>query len=678
MNSDNPPEKIEITNAIKKFVESKNQILLLSGAFAQCMCYNVNHVRNILITQTSAETTTIIVPAARMLEGYDQAAVSIYGLIYEKDSYFCKEELKFIHNKKVCNEDSHNHVYIVANAHLISDSLQGINSRRFGSDHLLSDLMEFIDLCGTKRQIIFILDPYQLSKGSSESKLSITKLRKYSKSVDVPIKNFKCLHGATLFLQNRELIAKRILTHQFSRLNIRLGKSECTQLSDTSNKIDRLVKNDKVTIVAYTNAQVNQYNQAIRRRVFGRESQISEGDLVVLHNHIEFLDEECLLSFPVTSGSFGTVTKIYESESIEQPLKGRDKPVKVNFLKIDIRWKKSGRIQKELLCFEDFLYREKPEIAPDEWLALVVHARDSKKSMEESNEQNEKTRQQSKNHENEEKEHINSPYLRAAMIRFGYAITLHRAQGCLFKTVIADLSEKTSMGGGTYFRWLYTAFSVPEQSLYLINVPRKSPFDKTIWELDKSRLDPSIQSPNSIAYDPSAPNPTQIIQSPTNCNALRNLYGFIRHRMKRMNVQISAISHHQFLEIYTFERDDKNTCILHLYYNGKFEITRVQIKKSQPPDFAMEILDALSSKLVFHTTFQQEIHDFLCKKLNYLNIVITAVKHQNFHEIYFIEGSEGKAKFRAHYNKAAAVTKVTLMEHSSENFRKYLKRIFKV
>ncbi len=685
----------ELEDAVKNFMESQNQILVLSGMFAQCMRGVVDRV-SIILTQINIKAYTVIVPAARMSRGYDPEINSVYGLIYEKKAHFHKKEQKFIHDKRTCNQDSPCHVYILGEAHLISDSLYETSSRRFGSGHLLSDLMEFISLGEIERKIIFIGDPYQLSRGSSTHALSVTKLREYSESVKhVQIKKIKCTRGSPLFLENRELIAERIRTHQFSRLNIKLDESECIQLFDASNEIDELVKDDVGTIVAYTNAQVNRYNQTIRKRVFGRESMLSVGDLVELRNQIEFCCSQCPCHGKISNGSFGTVMEIANKDTVRQNLKGRMNPITVNFLELRIRWKDSACPHDQtLLCFEDFLYREKPELGKDEFLALVAHARNGAKPKDIPNDQKGNTElvhntstptdesseqsKDEKNDKNGDKEDIDSIYLRAAMLRFGYAMTLHRAQGRLFRMIIADLSEKTTMGGETYFRWLNTAFSVPDQRLYLLNVPRKSPFDKTIWQFDKSRLVSSIQPANLIGYDPSTSNPDQIIQFPTDHKELCNLYEFIRRRLNRISVQISELLHHQYQEVYTFETDDQSRCTLQLHYNQKFEVTKIQVRESRPPDFVERIMDVLSSKPVFHDSFQQEVYEILYKKLNSHDIVITGVEHHDFQETYIVEGSEGKAKLRTHYNKYAAVTKIILAEHSSTRFLNHLKSIIPV
>ncbi len=78
----------------------------------------------------------------------------------------------------------------------------------------------------------------------------------------------------------------------------------------------------------------------------------------------------------------------------------------------------------------------------------------------------------------------------------------------------------------------------------------------------------------------------------------------------------------------------------------------------------------------FSDTFQEEIYDAFCNKLNPHNIQIIKVEHRDFQEIYFLEGDEGKAKLHVHYNKFAAVKRVILEWHTSEKIRDRLRLIF--
>jgi len=677
----------EIANGVNDFLNSPAQLLILSGMFGQCMrdvVKLVNKTTANLHNKTSMKSTTIIAPSTRISNGYGFPNLSVYRFIYETRSFFHKKDEKFIHDIRSCNNDSSDHIYVVGDAHLISDTFWETSSRRFGSGHLLTDLIEFINVCKSERRIIFISDPFQLSKGSS-TPTSITKLNEFSKPVKhVKILGFKCYMGSVLFQENREVIADRIQTHQYNRLSIKLDNEHCTQISDIPDEMYTLIKNKKATVVAYTNALVNQYNQMIRSHLFGVKPELCKGDLIVLHNSVTFWCEKTMREFTIANGSFGVITQIVGEDSIEQRLRGRKNPVKVNFLKVRISWNHLKCSHEQIhLCYKDFIYRDKPELEKDEFIALIVHAREKKKCEESQNqkysesvqpdhelvvhcEHPEKDNSQ-KGEINIEREDLDSPYLRAAMLRFGYTITLHRAQGCPFKTIVANLEERSGMGGEGYLRWLYTAFSAPQQNLHLINVPHKHPFKKTEWEFDQSRLCSTIQPSNLIGYDPSAPIPDDIGEHPTDCREIRNLYAYIVSRTQQINVSVTNLLHHRYQEVYSFKKD-QSMCTLQLNYNAKFEVTRIGIRQSEPLSFAEMIRSILTSEPYFYNSFQIEIFEMLQKKFDPFQIKITAVEHHDFQENYFIEGVEGKARIRAYYNKNAAVTKIVISEYSSEKF----------
>lgn len=60
----------------------------------------------------------------------------------------------------------------------------------------------------------------------------------------------------------------------------------------------------------------------------------------------------------------------------------------------------------------------------------------------------------------------NNPYYRALRVKYGYAMTGHKAQGGEWDTVFVDVGDwKNSRFGN---RWLYTAVTRPKQKLYLV------------------------------------------------------------------------------------------------------------------------------------------------------------------------------------------------------------------
>ena len=666
----------EVERAIKTFLDSKKHVLVLAGMFGQSMPdvvkWAVDGCRSKNICHTA------VAPAARIASQYCTGTVSVYGLLYTREAKYERREQKFVHEMER-NDDSKDHIYVVGDAHLISSSHLKIDSREFGSGRLLDDLMEFVGL-SSGRRIIFIGDPYQLTKGRRGSTpLTERTLNKFSVQ-RVQLEDFKCARTPSLLLKNRRQIADRIRTGQFNLLNIRLDDAQCVQLSDLPDDIYRRVKSCKATLVAFTHKQVNRYNSAIRK-AYGRGSSLIAQDRVVAYSPIEFECGSCSHGrCSIPSGSFGVVQDVKGEKSVVQPLQGRSKPVTVNFLEVRIRW--SNDCVSTSLCNRDFLYAEKPELDKDAWLALVVHARTRERNSkarqacekESANSGGEMSQEDNVEAEKGVGEYIlftNDSYLSAARIRFGYAITVHRAQGCRYKSIIADLSHL--QGGKGYLRWLYTAFSVPYETMYVIHAPQRHLLTKTIWQFDKSRLVSEIQPASLIDYDPCAPETDDTTEIPADQKELRNLYRFVSARIEHLGGRVSQLVHHKYQEVYSFELGGKGTCTLQFYYNAKFRITRISVLKSQPPDVSGRIRDALASEPVFETALQKELYDALQAKLEPHVVRIFAIEHHEFQEVYFAECDTGKVKFRAHFKKSGAITRIILECHTSAASKDKLK-----
>ena len=61
------------------------------------------------------------------------------------------------------------------------------------------------------------------------------------------------------------------------------------------------------------------------------------------------------------------------------------------------------------------------------------------------------------------------PYLHALQVKFGYAVTCHKAQGGQWPAVFVDQGYLTpEMMGTEYIRWLYTAITRASEQLYLV------------------------------------------------------------------------------------------------------------------------------------------------------------------------------------------------------------------
>ena len=64
-------------------------------------------------------------------------------------------------------------------------------------------------------------------------------------------------------------------------------------------------------------------------------------------------------------------------------------------------------------------------------------------------------------------------HFNALQIKYGYAITCHKAQGGQWAHVYLDQGYMTDeMLGADYIHWLYTAFTRATEKLYLVNWPQ--------------------------------------------------------------------------------------------------------------------------------------------------------------------------------------------------------------
>jgi exodeoxyribonuclease-5 len=64
------------------------------------------------------------------------------------------------------------------------------------------------------------------------------------------------------------------------------------------------------------------------------------------------------------------------------------------------------------------------------------------------------------------------PYLNALQVKYGYAVTGHKAQGGQWRNVIVGFEPLyPGMAMTDYLRWAYTAMTRAEERLYLLNFP---------------------------------------------------------------------------------------------------------------------------------------------------------------------------------------------------------------
>jgi len=636
------------------FLESDSPVLVIGGMIGTGKSLLMEKI--IEQTTSKALNCLVLAPNSRMANTYTVEADSIYSHIFKTNSK--SEDGRLVHEVD-SNGDADDMVYLVGDGHLVSDSKFETDSLRFGTGHLLSDLINFVATDKTARKIVFIGDPFQITRGKvDETAFSSSRMNAI---LGVEIKRMDLDHlrpgvESDPFVANCLPLAQSMNNGSFNRLEIQLEDPACLKVPDDQESKRKLItslflEHSGCKFIAFSHRTVNATNAWVRKAIYHRTSEaLSSGDIVHIHNgFFAKTGDDSSPPVLVPHDSFAEVISVHEKESITQELRGRDAPIEIHFLNVKVRLASSQVVS--FLALRDFLYAEKPELDPDTLLALRVFA--------------ETKFRHSNNPDIELTKFLqNDRHFNAAHLRFGYALTLHRAQGRTFDFVIADCNTGQGQTNETYFRWLYTLFTIPSNAIHLVNVPNITPLNRAKWKEGKVG---TVKSSNLIAYDPDAPAtmPADIdieIKDPQ----LVALFVYLQRALFEMQSEVYSVEAHQYQQVYRIRNKDGACCELRMTYNGKYHVTKIQPKKSRPSDFADKVLGKIQAGVLLEDDQQIRIHQMLEGRLSEAGITIQSIEHKNFQEIYFLNGTPGKMKLQIFYDGEGFLTNFCPVVYSSE------------
>lgn len=657
---------------IRSFIESSEQILVVTGMIGA----GIEQLLRYIVEQALylGRNYSVLGPNRRIASRYPvNNAESIYTHIYSGNPRFDKE--KFVYDLTSQRKPDDKHLYVMGDAHLISDSKFETDNAIYGSGKLLTDFLEFAGLQRSKRQIIWLGDPFQLTRGKADESALCTERLQALTGLPVQTVWLRYIlpgNEDDLFVDNCLNLAKSMESGRFNELGIKTDGIRCIEAPNEPLSQHQIFHNffteePKLTkFVCFSHAQVNQMNNWVRQNIFSRGEAITVGDIVHIHNSLS-VDPENELDYPiyVPNDSFAEVMAVSDNvPPIVQPLKGRDRPINVPFLRIRARLLTDSR-EIDFFCLKNYLYAEKPELDTDTIIAIQV-------SVKTRFRQQQKQRGLESDDNSDDSQFAmflrRDPYFNAARLRFGYALTLHRAQGQQFRAVIADMDTGQGQTNDAYFRWVYTLFSIVQERIILWNIPLITPFYQAVWDNSQGRLD-SIRPRNLIPFDPDAEGGSlnisgfSIPEKP-----LRNLYLYIEARLKYQKILVNAYKHHNYQEIYGFESEDgASSCNLRLHYNGKFQVTRIEIIDSSPAEFAHQIRDAITSVELgrWDTEFQQQLYELMKAKLSKYKISIQAIEHHDYQEVYYLSSEIGDVKLQMFFDGDGFIKRVIPVGYST-------------
>lgn len=209
------------------------------------------------------------------------------------------------------------------------------------------------------------------------------------------------------------------------------------------------VGEDETIVVTRSNKRANAYNQGIRRSVLWREEELSRGDmLMVVRNNYYWAEEQKLkLSF-IANGDRCRVERIRN----ERELYG------FRFADATLSLPDYDGQELDATIILDSLTTEAPALTREQDEQLYNKVLEDYADVPLKRDRQQKMRQ--------------DQYLNALQVKFGYAVTCHKAQGGQWAHVYVDQGYMTDeMYNEDYYHWLYTAFTRATEKLYLVNWP---------------------------------------------------------------------------------------------------------------------------------------------------------------------------------------------------------------
>ena len=443
--------------------------------------------------QQLQQKVTLLAPTGRAAKVFslnaNQPAATIHRTIY-REKAFTGLDGKFNLNVNLF----HDRLFMVDEASMISLSS---NNTTFGSGCLLDDLIQYVYNDRNCRMLL-VGDKAQLPPvGEEESPaLRADVLRAYGLTV------YECDLNEVLrqsqdsgILYNATVIRQMITHDEVTQLpKIRLNGFADISIVPGDELIERLASSysevgiDETMVITRSNKRANVFNQGIRNMVLGREEELTTGDmLMVVKNKYKNSPPPS----PSLNGSLNNATNNVNSlttqatrqvtqlpseggKEIEKPIltfiANGDRAVVrrvrnvrefygFRFADVSLEFPDYNNAEEEMTVILDALMTEAPALTQEQNEQLFQRVLEDYEDIPLKADRMKKVRE--------------DEYYNALQVKFGYAITCHKAQGGQWAHIYLDQGYMTDeMLTPDYIHWLYTAFTRATEHLYLVNWPK--------------------------------------------------------------------------------------------------------------------------------------------------------------------------------------------------------------
>ena len=603
----------ELVNRLERFLGSKEErVFLLKGYAGTGKTFITKGLteyfqaigRNYVLAAPTGKASKVIASKTK------SPAYTIHKTIYSFDKLVeyrdgdieGTETFKFYADLAV-NSLSADTVYIVDEASMIADVYQEAEFFRFGTGYLLADFFKFVNLDHNdhSKKVIFIGDDAQLPpvgmKSSPALDANYLSHEYQVRSTTYELSEVVRQKAESGVIANAIPLRDSLKAKVFNRLKIDLDHPDIHKMEHQDLMFSYLEScggkiNGESIVIAHSNSDVGDYNRRIREHFFPDCPKVMPGDKVMAVSN----SDACEIF--ISNGDFGLIRQVLspaEKRTVtlrrQAPDSGKieEIPISLMFRDVTVGFKDLEGVAHffQTKIIENLLYSMEPTLSSDENKALYLDFCIRNKGL--------------KRNSTEFKHALKSdPYFNALRLKFGYAITCHKAQGSEWNHVFVKCKNSQSQLTADYFRWLYTAITRTAKHLYLLDPPNHEPWNNIEMvanpglDILGAAITPEVDPAVTVI---SPPRPPTILQKnsetfgiPASAQFLLALLTEVRKLIDGKGIAIDAVDHNQYQEAYHFRRE-ADSARIDIHYNGAHRIT---FNATRPTDLGAELLALLA------------------------------------------------------------------------------------
>lgn len=407
-------------------------------------------------TMTELEQKTVLLAptgrAAKVFSGYsNHSAFTIHKKIYRQKRY--SGDMSGFSTTDNLHKDT---LFIVDEASMISND--GLDSVSFGSGRLLDDLIHYV-YAGENCRLLLMGDEAQLPPVMQpvSPALQVEVLQGYGLDVQSTTltqivrqaENSGILYNAThirnALLENTTGLFPKLQLAGFDDIRNVSGDELIDEISAAYDRSGI----EATIIVCRSNKRANIYNQGIRNRILYREEELSAGDMLMVTKNNYFWTEQIEQIDFLANGELLEVLRVRRTQEIYGC---RFCDVLVKHPDYDL--------ELEIKLLMDTLHSDTTGLSQEKNTELFYNILEDYADITTKNGKLQKMK--------------TDPFYNAVQVKYGYAVTCHKAQGGEWDNVFLDIGYITEEHlGVNFYRWLYTAFTRAANRLYLVNLPHE-------------------------------------------------------------------------------------------------------------------------------------------------------------------------------------------------------------